>query len=157
MVARNPIQPPNPDQALLYRFLADPSTPLPFDGNRLATALGGVLLAADPAAGTARLHFRPGLEFLQGNEVIQGGAIGTMLDFAMAFAVLAGLPPELTAATASLAVSFLAAAPAGDYVADGVVERRGKRLAFARGELRPADGGPPVASATSVLAILGAR
>ena len=153
----NKAEPPNPDQALLYRFLADPSTPVPFDSNRLAAALGGVLLAADPAAGTIRMQFRPGPEFVQGNDVIQGGAIGAMLDFAMAFAVIAGMPRETTVATANLTVSFLAAARAGDYVALGVVERRGKRLAFARGELRPAGGGPPVATGTSVLAVLGAR
>lgn len=157
VTADDEAQPLNPDQALLHRFLADPSTPVPFDSNRLAAALGGVLLAADPGAGTIRMQFRPGLEFVQGNDVVQGGAISAMLDFAMAFAVVAGLPPEMTAATANLTVSFLAAARAGDYVAEGVVERRGKRLAFARGELRPAGGGPPVASGTSVLAVLGAR
>jgi uncharacterized protein (TIGR00369 family) len=148
-------RPLNPDQALLYRFLADPSTPLPLDGNRFAAALGGVVLAADPAAGTIRLGFRPGADFLQGNDVIQGGAIGAMLDFAMAFAVLAGLPPEATVATANMSVSFLAGVPEGDYIAEAFVERRGKRMAFARAELKPATGGTAVASASSVLAVIG--
>jgi acyl-coenzyme A thioesterase PaaI-like protein len=151
----SPSLPRNPDQALLQRFLEDPGTPLAMETNPFAAALGGVLAAADPAAGTIGLAFRPGPAFLQGNGVIQGGAVTAMLDFAMAFAVLAGMPPEVTAATASLTVSFLAAAWPGEYVAEGFVERRGKRLAFARAELRPAAGGAPVATASSVLALLG--
>jgi len=142
----------NPDQALLRRFLAHPHTPLPIDSNPMGVALRATLLGRENAA--IRISFEPGREFLQGNGVVQGGIVATMLDFAAAFAVFATLPEGQTVATASLAISFQAAVRAGPLVATGTVERTGRRLIFARAQLANAQDPMPLASASAVMSVL---
>lgn len=144
----------NPDQTLIHRFLAEGGQPLAFDANPMAVALGSTLLKVDREAGAVELSFAPQPLFIQGTGVIQGGAVTAMLDFAMAFATLAALPPTASCATVNLNTSFLRPAPQGTYLASGLVERRGKALAFARAELRRAADGVVVATATSTLALL---
>ncbi|MDY7104961.1 MAG: PaaI family thioesterase [Actinomycetota bacterium] len=147
----------NPDRVLLARFAAGDGTIMALDSNPLAYALGGRITALDVEAGTVELRFRPGPTFLQGAGMIQGGAIAAMLDFAMAFTVLAGLPAEQGATTVNLNVSLQRPCLAGEHRARGTVERRGRSLAFAHAELAPVDGddvGTPVATATSTMAIV---
>ena len=67
----------NPDQALLKRFLADPATPVAIDSNPLGPALRAKLCGRK--GDTLRISFEPGREFLQGNDVVQGGIVATML------------------------------------------------------------------------------
>ncbi len=149
------MKPPNPDQIALKRFAREPGAPAGFSANPLAAALGTRMLAVDERAGLVRLAFAPDAIFVQGAGVLQGGAIGAMLDFAMAFAVLAALPEGQTCSTANVNVSFLRAAPRGDYVASGVISRRGSRLAFTRASVYAADAPERlVATATSTLAII---
>ncbi|MBL8385990.1 MAG: PaaI family thioesterase [Burkholderiales bacterium] len=145
----------NPDQVDLHRFAADPGHQPGFERNPMARALGTRVLAIDAQAGTIRLAFAPEGIFVQGTGVLQGGAVSAMLDYSMAFVVLAQLPLELGCTTASMSVSYLRAAPRGAYEAVGEIERRGRRLAFTRSSLYPA-GAPDrvVATATSTLAIL---
>ncbi len=143
----------NPDQVLLHRFLAGAAGPAPMDTNPLAAALGARLLQVDAVRQRVVLDFLPGPLFVQGSGVLQGGAVASMLDFAMAFATLAVLPMERRCATVQLATSFLRAAPAGRCQAIGEIEKLGRSMAFTRAELRPADGGPLLATASSTLAI----
>jgi uncharacterized protein (TIGR00369 family) len=145
----------NPDQALLKRFLADPATPVAIDSNPLGTALHAKLLECK--GGTLQIAFEPGLEFLQGNGVVQGGIVTTMLDMTAAFTVLATLPDDRTAATASLTVSFLSAVRPGLVLATGLVERAGRRLVFARAQLESASDGALLATASVVMSVLEAR
>ena len=77
-----------------------------------------------------------------------------MLDFAMAFATLASLPPQASCATVNLSTSFLRPAPQGRYIATGTVDRCGKTLAFTQARLVRADTGQVVATAASSLAVL---
>jgi uncharacterized protein (TIGR00369 family) len=150
----NDMRPENPDQLALHRYLADPSQVPGFTANPMASALGARLLSLDGESGAIGLEFAPEGIFVQGAGVLQGGAVTAMLDFAMAFALLAVLPAGHSCAT-GINVSFLRAAPHGRYVASGSIDRRGKRLAFTRAALAPA-GAPAqvVARATSTLAIL---
>ena len=60
----------------------------------------------------------------QGGGVLQGGIVSAMLDFVMAGAVLARIDPALTVSTASMSVSFLAAAPPATYRAEGIVAQK---------------------------------
>lgn len=148
------MQPLNPDQRETHRFLADPSQPLAFIGNPMAQAMGCLLVAADAEAGMVRLEFSPADIFVQGAGVLQGGAVTAMLDFSMAFALLAMLPASQTCATVGLNATFLRAAPMGRYAAVGEITRRGRTLAFARAHLFAlADPKRTVATATSTLAI----
>lgn len=127
---------------------------MPVDSNPLAVDLGATLLEADARTGSLTLGFEPGERFLQGNGVIQGGIVATMLDFAIAFAALARLPETRSAVTVSLNVHLVKPAPAGRYVARGTVQRMGGKLAFMQAELRRADQADVVASATAVMAVL---
>ena len=145
----------NPDQALLKRFLAAPATPLAIDSNRLGTVLRAKLLARK--GDSLQIAFEPGQEFLQGNGVVQGGIVTTMLDMTAAFAVLATLPYDRTAATASLTVSFLSAVRPGPLLATGLVERAGRRLIFARAQLEGAPDGALLATASVVMSVLEMR
>ncbi len=144
-----------PDQALLRRFAAGDGAPMAGNSNPLATALGCRILRVDVQAGEVELAYEPGALFVQGTGVLQGGAVSAMLDFAMAYALMAKLPEGSSCATASMSTSFLLPAPQGAYRASGYLERAGRTLAFARAELRRAHDGAVVATATSTLAVVG--
>jgi uncharacterized protein (TIGR00369 family) len=143
-------RPANPDQALLARALSEGLEDIAFEANPLAIDLQTRLLRVTPQG--VALSFLPGERHLQGEAIVQGGILTTMLDFAMAFAVLARLAPNQSAATLNLSVNFLRPARAGRLQAEGRIERLGARVAFATAQLQEADG-RLVASATSTLAI----
>ena len=145
----------NPDQVALQQFARDPATSVTFSANPLARAMGTRVLKLDADTGLITLQFEPDGVFVQGAGVLQGGAISAMLDFAMAFAVLAVLPAGQSCTTANTNVAFLRAAPRGRYVATGSIMRRGRQLAFTQAQVAPADEPERiVATATSTLAIL---
>lgn len=146
------IPPQNPDQILLHRFRDAPGAPLPIDSSPFARALGGRIARVDGVQQRVELLFAPGPEFLQGVNVVQGGVVSAMIDFAMAFAGLAMLPPTRSCATTTLSVAFQRPARPGTYVAVGIVERIGQRVIFCRGTLARPDEAP-VASGTSTLTI----
>lgn len=143
----------NPDQALIHRFRHHADGPLAIDSNPMARALGAELRRLDPQGGTVELAFLPEALFIQGTGVLQGGAVTAMLDFAMAFALMAQLPPGDSCATVNLSTAFLRPAPPGRYRAFGTVERRGRSLAFTHARLQREDNGLVVATATSTLAV----
>ena len=122
------------------------------DGSPLARTLGARIVEIAPEAGRVSVQFSPGAEFVQAFNVIQGGVVATMLDFAMAFAVHAHLSEGTRFASASLNVAYLRPAETGTYLAVGEIEKVGRSLIFARATLRR-DGDTPVATATSVIAI----
>lgn len=144
----------NSDHQLILQFLAGDGAPMPVDSNPLAIDLGATLLEIDAKSGTVMLGFEPTPRFLQGNGVIQGGIVTTMLDFAIAFAALAKLPESRSAVTVSLNVHLVKPAPPGRYVARGTVKRMGGKLAFMEAELRREEEVNAVATATAVMAVL---
>jgi anaerobic selenocysteine-containing dehydrogenase len=70
----------------------------------------------------------------------EGRVVMTMLDSAMAASIRRTLEPGEWIASVNIATDFLVAAKGGRLVARGWVERRGRTLAFARGELRDGAG-----------------
>ncbi|MEM5427710.1 PaaI family thioesterase [Cupriavidus oxalaticus] len=146
---------PNTDQAVIRRFQARPDTPCPVDSNSMAIALGARLVRIDEE-GAVTLSFSPEPLFIQGAGVLQGGAVSAMLDFAMAFAVLAALPDGRTCATVNLATAFLRPAPRGDYLAVGRIERKGSAVAFAQSVLMPVDAPARLVASASSTLMLGA-
>ena len=82
--------------------------------------------------GRCVLRFTPIPEWTIGAGVVQGGIVTAMLDMAMAMAAR-GL------STASITVEILRPV-IGPVTATGVVDKRGRRLLFASGELHDADG-----------------
>lgn len=95
----------------------------------------------------ARLRFSEGALVLPWSAQVEnaagalhGGVISSVLDLAAYLATLPHLRDDEEAVTHALNISYLAAAPPGAGLrADGALLRRGRRIAFARGELR-ADG-----------------
>ena len=104
--------------------------------------------------GRITLRFAPDPLFLQGASVVQGGAVSAMLDFAMAAAIMTSLDDKVHFVTASLSVSFLAAVKPGHLIAEGEVDRLGRRNGFARANLRAEASDTILATASSVLTIL---
>jgi acyl-CoA thioesterase len=142
----------NPDRARIREFLAGPGEPLAFDSSPLLLALGTTIISA--GSGRIVLRFEPAPLFMQGASVVQGGAVSAMLDFAMAAAIMTRLDDNVHFATASLTVSFLAAVKSGALLADGKVDRIGRRNGFARASLRAEADDAVLATASSVLTML---
>ena len=147
------------NQARLHAFLRNPSADDGrFAGDPMAVALGARLLQLDPAAGSLRLAFEPAALFLQGEGVIQGGAVCAMLDVAMAFLVLASLPLGQGCATTNLHTAFQRPVAAGPLQVEARLEQRGRLLFFARASLccatRP---DRLLASASATLAVQAPR
>lgn len=72
--------------------------------------------------------------------IVHGGVMMTLLDSAMAAAIRRTLDEGQWIASITITTDFLVAAKEGRLTAKGIVERRGRTVAFARGELRDAQG-----------------
>jgi uncharacterized protein (TIGR00369 family) len=72
--------------------------------------------------------------------VAHGGVVSSLLDSAMGAAVISAIPKEWWCATTGLSIQFVAGARAGRLRAEGSVTRRGRSVAFVRGEARDAEG-----------------
>jgi uncharacterized protein (TIGR00369 family) len=72
--------------------------------------------------------------------VVHGGVLSALLDSALGGAVVAGIGAEEWCATLQLSVQYLAGARKGPLRATGRMLRRGRRCAFAGGEVLDADG-----------------
>lgn len=86
---------------------------------------------------------------------IHGGLLMTMLDSVMGGVVIAGLPPEKVAVTASMTTNFLAPGRPGDVlVARACVVKQGRRLAYADGWVTRRGEDTRLATATGTFAII---
>ncbi|MHC2576451.1 uncharacterized protein (TIGR00369 family) [Bradyrhizobium diazoefficiens] len=146
----------NPDIARITEFIRKGGKTAPFDSNPLARALHGQIIDVDAKGGTLAIDYEPGDDFVQGNGVLAGGAVASMLDFALGLCAMPMLPEGSTTATASLTISYLRAAKPGRFVARASVEKLGKRNAFTRAVLTDKQG-DAIASGVSVLAIIPSR
>ena len=123
----------NPDRALLESAILDAKFDIPFESTAGLRALNTKLLRGQP--GSVEFSFEAPDTATQGNGVVAGGTLMTMLDYAMAFAVLSKLSHGQTCATTSITVNMLAAAKPGLLKASAIVERVGRQIAFVRAEL----------------------
>ncbi len=82
---------------------------------------------------TLTLTVRP--ELSQNHGVVHGGAIASLIDTAMAFAILTLIEPEERVTTVDLTVSFLRPAREGQMRATARVLRKGRRLLTVSGEV----------------------
>ena len=91
--------------------------------------------------GAFEIHWRATEAFITGQmSVIHGGAIATLLDTAMGWAVYTVLEDNENFATADLQVQFVRGAKVGLLKARGAVVRRTRALAFCEGEIRDESG-----------------
>ena len=98
------------------------------------------------------LKFQPNDAHVQGNDVVAGGVIATMLDFAMAFAGLTTCDEGETGASVGLNVQFLNPVHPGPVVATAWLVTNGFKIAQAQAELR-SETGTLLATAQSTLAM----
>ncbi|SPO54618.1 Thioesterase superfamily protein [Pseudomonas sp. JV551A1] len=145
----------NPTRALVAGAVAGGRCNVPLDANPALVSLGAVLAEGRP--GALQLRFEAPPSSTQGNGVVSGGTLASMLDIAMAMAVLSVLPPGRTCATTSLSVNMIAAGQAGAFLARASVDRSGRSVAFARADLYDADGQRLLATASSSLALFDER
>lgn len=90
--------------------------------------------------------------FIQGAGVAAGGILATLLDEAMAHAVLSALPPGRRCATVELSTRYLRPVRAGDALAaEARVVKNGRTIVFVEAEIRNQDG-QPVARADATFA-----
>lgn len=98
------------------------------------------------AAGEAVATLELGPHHLNARGVVHGGVLSALLDTALGSAVVLAIPKESWCATTSLSVQYLEGARSGLLTCHGRVIRRGKRVAFASGEILD-EGGRLVATA----------
>jgi uncharacterized protein (TIGR00369 family) len=145
----------NPTRALVAEAVAEGRLNVLLDANPALVSLGAMLLQGEP--GDLRLRFEVKQSCTQGNGVVSGGTLASMLDIAMAMAVLSVLPLGRTCATTSLSVNMIASAQAGAFLARATVDRSGRSVAFARADLYHPDGQRLLATASSTLALFDER
>ena len=85
--------------------------------------------------GRSRLEYiaKPGMCHSGG--VVQGGFVTGWIDAAMAHAVIAAMGDGITPMSLEIKVSFFAPVRPGLVVAEGWIERRGRKTAFLEGRL----------------------
>ena len=83
---------------------------------------------------------------------MHGGMIATLFDAGLSAACRAHDPRKFGVVTIDLTIHFMAPAP-GDMICHAVCERRGKSMAFARGEIRN-DAGDLLGMATGTFKLL---
>lgn len=114
------------------------ATPAPRSG-ALGADLGLHLLAKhDDGSVEVVLDAQPRHEREGG--IVHGAMLMALLDSAMTGAVDAAVPAEDFIASATITTDFMKPAKQGRLVARGWLDRRGRSMAFARGEVRDADG-----------------
>jgi uncharacterized protein (TIGR00369 family) len=145
----------NLDQQLLRQYQSGEKLPVSIKTSSLAEALETRVEKIE-AIGRIELSFAVGEQFVQAENVVHGGAVATMLDFAMAYVALLAIPDGLSVATISMSISCIRSARSGYYRAIAEIERCGKTVVFARARLLDREG-KVVATATSSLAIVTPR
>ena len=100
--------------------------------------------------GRATLEYHAREEMCHSGGVVQGGFISGWIDAAMAHAAIARNGPDIAPMSLELKVSFFAPARPGLVIAEGWVERHGKRTSFYEGHLKSPDG-TVLAKATSTI------
>jgi len=142
----------NLDRQFIAEAAAAGLTDVPIDSNPALRAISARLVKGSP--GDLSLSFVAGPETTQGNGVVAGGTLATMLDSAIALAVLSQLVPGQTCSTVSITINMIRPARVGKLLARATVDRVGRRIAFASARLLDEEG-RLVANATSSLAIIG--
>lgn len=149
------VVPDNATRAYVAQAASSGRRDVPLDVNPALTSLSARLIEA--REGELVLRFTAPHTATQGNGVVGGGTLASMLDLAMAMAVLARLKPGFTCATLSLTVNMQATGQEGHFVAVAAADRVGRQVAFAHAKLYDAEGARLVASATSSLAVIPVR
>jgi uncharacterized protein (TIGR00369 family) len=140
----------NPDRAAIAAFIHDAAEGIFMDSSPLLKALKCQIIEASDKR--IRLRFQPDTAYVQGNGVVCGGVVATMLDFALAFAGLTTCDKGESAVSISLNVNYLGPVLPGPVVVEANLVTNGFRIAQAEAKLFGPDG-VVLATATSPLAM----
>jgi uncharacterized protein (TIGR00369 family) len=113
-----------------------PDTPT----DHLYRTMGLVRIVEMDPAGKARLEYEAGLHMCHSGGVVQGGFVTGWIDAAMAHAAMATAGEGVTPMSLEIKVSFFAPVRPGPVVAEGWIERRGRKTCFCEGRLLDSDG-----------------
>ena len=86
-------------------------------------------------AGRARLSLEVKPQHLQLAGIMHGGAIATLIDTAVAFAILGASEPDARFTTIEMKVNYLSAVREGRVIADAKLIRDGRRIVVAECDL----------------------
>jgi len=109
------------------------------------------------AEGRARLEYEAGEAMCHSGGVVQGGFVTGWIDAAMAHAAIARHGPQITPMTLEIKVSFFAPTRPGPVIAEGWVERAGKRTEFYEGRLLDGEGNVLAKGTSTVMIADGAK
>lgn len=144
----------NPDRAYLEKVLSLETFDIPLETTQGLRDLGARLVSGRP--GQLELSFAVPETSVQGNGVVAGGTLMTMLDYAMAYAVLSKVPYGKTCATTSITVNMQSAAQPKVLKVTASVDRVGRQVAFAKSEVFDPDRNVLVANATATFFVMDA-
>lgn len=116
----------------------------------LYDTMGLVRIVEMDKAGRATLEYQARAEQCHSGGVVQGGFITGWIDAAMAHAAIALKGTDIVPMSLEIKVSFFAPARPGQVIAEGWVERDGRRTGFYEGHLKDASG-TILAKATSTI------
>ena len=109
-----------------------------FEINHFPRLLGIEIDSVEP--GRARLSVEIRKELLQLQGIMHGGAIATLIDTAVAFAIVGASEPDARFTTVELKVNYLSPIREGRVVADARLVRDGRRIVVADCDVFDANG-----------------
>ena len=121
-----------------------------------ARLLGREVVAVNTEEGGATVRYTARPEFLNRHGTVQGGFLAAMLDSATALGLFGVLPPEQTAVTVNLNVTYVRPGRVGTFTAQSRLLKRDARFAEVSAELLDAEG-EVVAAAIAKLRIFKRR
>ena len=119
----------------------------------LYDTMGLVRIVAMEPEGRATLEYEAHPGMCHSGGVVQGGFVSGWIDAAMAHAAMAANGDGIVPMTLELKVSFFAPARPGKVIAEGWVERAGRRTCFYEGRLSDA-AGTVLAKASSTILLV---
>jgi acyl-CoA thioesterase len=108
------------------------------DANPYFQLMGIDIIAYNDGKAILGMDVRP--DMLNGEGWMQGGIFTALCDEAMALALYTVLEDDNIIATISETTSFLRGVQRGRIIAQGRVIKKGRRVAFAEGDVREAEG-----------------
>jgi uncharacterized protein (TIGR00369 family) len=117
------------------------------NANPFFCLMGIDIVSVEPGKAVLRMEVRPDMH--NGVGWLQGGMLAALADEAMALALYPLLAKNEGIATISESTSFIKGAQDGFIIAEGRIIRKGRRVAFAEGEVFTDDSGKTMLSRTS--------
>ncbi|WP_370600914.1 PaaI family thioesterase [Pseudomonas nitroreducens] len=142
----------NPDRALLEKIISEQEFNVALETTEGLKELGARLVNGSP--GELEFSFLVSPKAVQGNGVVSGGTLMTMLDYAMAYAVLSKLPFGKTCATTSITVNMQSAVTPKLLKVTGSVDRVGRQVAFAKSEVHDVERNSLIANASATFFVM---